>query len=289
MLFEKHAIAIGIEAVSLLDRVPIGGQHRPSPAKGAHQHEQCRLWQVEVSEECPHKAEFVCWINEKTGFGSTCDHSPCFLRRMLERADGRGPDGHNPASGIEAAVDRVRSVRRDDIWLGVQLVILHAFDPHRLKRTYAYVQRNLGGYDSALPYAGKNFRSEVQTGGRGRNRASLARINGLISLAVFGIVRASDVWGQRHMPETFNQGEEIFGGTETDFPLAKLTAFYDFTADLPCIAEEQLLSNPDLPPRTDKAFPFVRLAGNLPGEKNFDPSLQKFPSGRIARAHRLRF
>ena len=76
MLFEKHAIAIGIEAVSLLDRVPIGGQHKPSPTKGAHQHELCGLWRVEVGEERPHNPEFVCWINEKTGFGSTCDHSP---------------------------------------------------------------------------------------------------------------------------------------------------------------------------------------------------------------------
>src|SRR3989442_7163228 len=115
MLFEKHAIAIGIEAVSLLDRVPIGGQHRPSPAKGAHQHEQCRLWQVEVSEECPHKAEIVCWLKEKTGFGSTCDHSPCFLRRMLERSPGSHADFHNPAPRIERATAPVPRVTTDDI------------------------------------------------------------------------------------------------------------------------------------------------------------------------------
>src|SRR5207245_11087896 len=104
-----------------------------------------------------------------------------------------------------------------------------------------------------------------------------------IAFAVFGIVFSIKVRRQRHMPDTFNQGEEIFGGTETDFPLAKLTAFYDFTADLPCIAEEQLLSNPDLPPRTDKAFPFVRLAGNLLREQYIDSHIRIYPNGQKTR------
>ncbi len=52
---------------------------------------------------------------------------------MLERADGRGPDGHNPAPRIERAIDLVRSFTRDDIRLAVKFVIFDTLDTDRLK------------------------------------------------------------------------------------------------------------------------------------------------------------
>ncbi len=66
------------------------------------------------------------------------------------------------------------------------------------------MESDLGGFDSAFPYAGKNFRGEVKTSRGGRDGASLACIDGLISFAVFGIVFSINVRGQRHMAESLN-------------------------------------------------------------------------------------
>src|SRR5207247_10636814 len=109
------------------------------------------------------------------------------------------------------------------------------------------MESDLGGFDSAFPYAGKNFRGEVKTSRGGRDGASLACIDGLISFAVFGIVFSINVRGQRHMAESLNYADEMLGGTEADSPLAKLATSDAYPLKLPCIAQRHLLSNLALP------------------------------------------
>src|SRR5690348_75506 len=237
--FQKHAIAVGIKSVFLLNRVAISGQHPLRACKSTHQHQQRRLWQMEVGKQCADNPKFVSRIDKDAGFSRSRTHSSRVACRMLKGAHGGGADGHYPPPRIERMVDLVGSFRRDDVRLVVQFVIFHTLDTDRLKSSQAHMKSDLGGFDSTLANAVKNLRSEVQASGRSCNRTAFLRVNGLIALPVFKTVLAIDVRGQRHVPKSFNSREEIFGGAEADSPLTKLVAFYNFPLKLRCIAKEQ--------------------------------------------------
>ena len=65
----------------------------------------------------------------------------------------------------------------------MQSMIFNPFASHGLKRPQSNVQCDLGGLDPALSHACKNFRCEVQSRGRSRDRSTLLRVHGLITLA----------------------------------------------------------------------------------------------------------
>ena len=63
-LHHGHRVAVRIEPVLLLDRLPIGAHHKLIPPERAHEHQQRRAGKVEVREQAVHGPKSVRRINE---------------------------------------------------------------------------------------------------------------------------------------------------------------------------------------------------------------------------------
>src|SRR6266567_1258209 len=103
------------------------------------------------------------------------------------------------------------------------------------------------------------------------------------------------MWGQPRSaacPERSRRVREgrapLYRGRKSNPPLPKTPPPNHLSLQLILPAKEQMFSQSNLPPRTHQTFPFIRLLLQLPSEQDFNPTAQKFPSRRIARAHRLR-
>ena len=83
----------------------------------------------------------------------------------------------------------------------MQLMILDAFGANGLKGSEANVKRDLDGFNTALTDAVEDFRSEVQSGSRRRDRPAFLRIDGLIAVTIGGGVVANDVRRKRNVTE----------------------------------------------------------------------------------------
>src|SRR5687768_4870982 len=83
--------------------------------------------------------------------------------------------------------------------LGLDSVVFHAIDANRLERPIANMQRHTRAFDTARRERVENLRCKVQARSGRRNRASLPRIDGLISLAIECAIRTLDVRRQRNM------------------------------------------------------------------------------------------
>src|SRR5438874_12659807 len=89
--FYEHRVAVGKEAIALLDRVTIRTQHRLTSRKGANQHEERRLRQVEVRQQTIDHAELETGIDEKLRLARA---RPA-RGGTLERAQGGRADGEH--------------------------------------------------------------------------------------------------------------------------------------------------------------------------------------------------
>ena len=95
--------------------------------------------------------------------------------------------------------------------------------------------------------------------------------DGLVALAIFGIVGTTDVRGERHMAELLQLHEEIGGWRETEEALAELSVLNYFGLERCGVVgggECQLVADLDFLAGADEGFPFP-FAGLL-GEEDFD-------------------
>src|SRR5258706_10330328 len=73
-LLYEHAIAIREETIALFHRMTIGGQHLFFSSERAHQHQQCRPGQMEISQQRVHNLEAKSRIDEDIGVAAVCPH-----------------------------------------------------------------------------------------------------------------------------------------------------------------------------------------------------------------------
>ena len=119
-----------------------------------------------------------------------------FLPRLPARAR---PWCRWPARGVLRAA-RARSLAqwlREFRRLGMDFVIFQTLGANRLEGSESDVERDLGDFDIARADALQNFWREVQTRGRRGHGTSLPGVDGLIALAIGGLVGALDVRRQR--------------------------------------------------------------------------------------------
>lgn len=166
-------------------------------------------------------------------------------------------------------------------------MLLHTLAAHRLKSSQSNMQRDLGGFDSALMNARKNFWSEMQSRGRSGHGPTLPRIDRLISLAIARRVRPRNIRRQGNMAYIFESSEEIWQRLETNSAFAEAAARQDFAMQLVPWSKEQALTYADFSSRPDQTFPFIWILRELPREQHFDASLQKITRGTISWTHRL--
>src|ERR1039458_3817066 len=113
----------------------------------------------------------------------------------------------------------------------MQFVLLNDFFAHWLKRAQADVQRDLGRLDSALAYALKNFRREVQARRRRGDGAEGFGVDRLVTLPVRGRIRAIDVGRQRNVANAIEHSEEVIHRIEAKVALAKSPTAHDLSRE----------------------------------------------------------
>jgi hypothetical protein len=163
-------------------------------------------------------------------------------------------------------------------------MILDAFGANGLKGAEANVKRDLDGFNTALTDAVEDFRSEVQSGSRRRDRPAFLRIDSLIAVTIGGGVVANDVRRKRNVTEFLDCSEEIRHWSEANATLAEFAAGNDLGYQFIVITEEEALADGNLSAGPNEAFPLIGILLELTSEEYLDSSAKKFTRRRIVRA-----
>src|ERR1019366_1808571 len=175
----------------------------------------------------------------------------------------------------------------------MQFVLLNHLHPDRLKRAEAYMQRDLDGFDSALAYALKNFRCEVQTRRRRGDGTERFGVDRLVTLPVRRRIGAIDVRRQGNMADAIEHGEEVVHRIEAKTALSESTAAHDLGREfmrrfVGVAAEINPLAQSQLAAGMNQRFPLRRIGSELPGQQRFDPATKEVFRGGILGRERLR-
>lgn len=90
------------------------------------------------------------------------------------------------------------------------------------------------------------------------------------------------------MADLFYKPKKILYRRETDAALAKAAARDHLGLEFTVVSEEEMFSDTDFSSRAHKAFPFVGLELQLPGEEDLDAPAKKIAGRGIARAQCFR-
>ena len=134
----------------------------------------------------------------------------------LQRAHAGSTHRDHPPTTGTAGCNGIDHLLTDLQPLAVHVVIFDAFDPYRLKSTGPDVQGHEGALDTPLGNARQQRLIEMQPGSRRRHRAGALGIDGLITLAIGGIVRAVYIRRQRHMADPIEQRQNLFGKAQLE-------------------------------------------------------------------------
>src|ERR1035438_4111568 len=147
---QEHAVAIAEEAVLLLDRVIVCGQHALAAGESAHQHQKTRLGQVEVGEQPADQAELKARRDEDLSLaGVRLERGAEGLKgTVFESADYRGARGNNAAAFCCGAIDGFGGCSRERIALAMEVNFAYPVDSQGSKRTQAYMQRDARDFNT---------------------------------------------------------------------------------------------------------------------------------------------
>ena len=115
---DEHAVAVGEEAITRFDRMTIGGERLIFPGKGTHQHQQRRLGQVKVGQQCADYIEAATRGEENIGCAGM-RLQPADLRAVLQRPHRRRAGGNDAPALIRARLDllgRFRGQGVPSVW-----------------------------------------------------------------------------------------------------------------------------------------------------------------------------
>jgi hypothetical protein len=167
-------------------------------------------------------------------------------------------------------------------------MILDAFGANGLKGAEANVKRDLDGFNTALTDAVEDFRSEVQSRGRRRDRTAFLRVDRLIAVAIGGGIIAIDVRRKRNMPEFADYCEKIIHWREADTALTEFTPRNNLGHQLFVVTEKEAFAYSNLSSGANEAFPFIGILFLLTSEEDFDSSAKEFTRCGIVGANTLR-
>ena len=185
---------------------------------------------MEVGQQGVDDAEFMAGIDEDFGLAATGANAG-FSRLLsceFEGADGGGADGYYAAAGGFGVVDGVGGRFGDFIGLAVEFMVFDVFRADGLEGSEAHVEGDFSGFDSTGLDLLENFRSEVEAGGGSGYGSAGFGVDGLIAIAIGGIVGAGDVGWERDVAEAVEAGEEVGDWAEADAALTVGSAGDDF-------------------------------------------------------------
>ena len=199
---DQHRVAVAVEPISLLHRVPVRVEHQLAAGERADEHEQRRLRQVEVRQKSAQDLEVKSRVNEERRLPRVRPHAPAvFLRHRFKRPGRRRADGNDAAALVLRAGDCRCAARGDIEDLRVNRVRLDLVHANRRERAVADVHRDVGPLDAAGGELREQRRREMQPRGRRGDRSAGTRVDRLIPLAIRRAVGTLDVRRQRHVAQ----------------------------------------------------------------------------------------
>jgi len=192
---------------------------------------------VEVGEQAADDAEAVAGGDKeggRAGVGLEVEGSGRgLLGEVFEGAGGGGSGGDDAAAFGEGAVEGVGGGGGEGVTLGVEANVGEAGDADGLEGAKANVQGEIRDLDAAGAEGGEDLGGEVEAGGGRGGGAGMARVDGLISLAVLrgvglGGLAAMDVGGKRHVADAGERGVEVVDRGEAQGALAEGAGGEDF-------------------------------------------------------------
>ena len=109
----------------------------------------------------------------------------------FQRADTGGTHRDHPASSRAAGRHRIDHLLRHFQPLTMHMVFFYALHAHRLEGAGTDMQGDIGGLDPGIAQCVQQGLIEMQPGGRSRHGAGSLRVDGLVALAIGGVVRLS--------------------------------------------------------------------------------------------------
>ena len=175
--------------------------HPLHPHQSRHQHQQSRLWQVEIGHQRIGHPELITRIDENIRRPDPRLHHPR-RRRRLDQPQRRRPDRNDPPAGRLGGVNFRRRPHRHLTPFGMHLVGGHILDLDGQKRPRADMQRHFGKTNPLGRQRRQQICVEMQRGGRRGHRPGMACEHCLIIHKVLRIRRAlgGDIGRQRHRP-----------------------------------------------------------------------------------------
>src|SRR3984957_11537506 len=202
---DQHAVAVTVEPVARLYRMPVGAQKIFTAGQRRNQREQARFWQMEIGEELIHHANRFAGIQENFCFGPAFPNCNAATRRLfrgvLQRTNHSGPNHQDRTVRCLRSRNDLYRLFRNIVALGVDFVVFQPLGAHRLESTETHVQRNFGGLDFSLAQPREQFRREVKSRRGRRNGASLFGVNSLVAFSVSRLILALDIRRQWNMSE----------------------------------------------------------------------------------------
>ena len=164
--FYEHAVAVGIETVTVGYSVGVRIQHILFPTESTDQHQQSGLRKVEVREKRVYYAEFIAGIDEEIGLSRSGLNITRLPRSILESSNRRCADSYYTTFLAACTVNLFGSLFENRVGLGVQLVLFDFFHVHWLEGSESHVERYLCRFEAAFVQAGENLQGEMKAGGR---------------------------------------------------------------------------------------------------------------------------
>src|ERR1700733_8054476 len=112
--------------------------------------------------------------------------------------------------------------------LGVEGDVFEIFCANRLEGYQPDVEGDRLDLYFVLFELGEDFWGEVEAGRGGCGAAGLLGEDGLVAVAVFGVVVAVDVGRERHVSDFVEDSVEVGGGGEAECAFAELSGGEDF-------------------------------------------------------------
>jgi hypothetical protein len=171
LLFDEHAISIGIEPVASLYRMAVCVHYQFFSAERAHQHQQRRLRQMEVCQQRVHDAKAIAGIDEYVCLALSGFHAIVSgaCGSILQGSNGGCAHRYYAPVLSFRSIDCSRRFFRDFVPLSVQFVVFYLLYSYRLKGPESDVQSDLGNFNSSSTNLLKDLWSEVQPGCRRRH------------------------------------------------------------------------------------------------------------------------
>ena len=162
---------------------------------------------MKIGDQRIDRLEAVAGIDENFGLALHGMHDSIFVRYAFKHSRGRRTDGDDPAAVRFASIDALCRFGCNHEMLGVHMVLFDLVHLDRSEGAKPHVERDFNDRNALCAESVQNFRSEMQSRGRGGSRAFGFGVDGLIT--VFICKTLGNIRGKGHIPDNIQHSINI--------------------------------------------------------------------------------